>query len=301
MAAKSNAALTSDNDNIVGNQTNPQSITPTTLDGLIKSLIDSMWNKVDDALTLPPINVTKLQLATLIGASGLNDQQQMTITDRTDGFPLIVFARGVNSISPFGIWVNTGKPLTVIMDYVNGYQGETNPFIAVFDNNRNFSVQTPIIIKDGTEGVGKVLVSDANGKTSWLLPSKYQSGILNPAAMGGSSLIMMGLAGAFTPTKSGNVLLTISGEMLSDDDSVDTSLVIKTGTGAAPSNGDAVTGSTVQSNLRKPSSGVARVPFSFNCAFALFLGSTYWIDLAIKNGSGGSVQLFNVSISILEQ
>jgi hypothetical protein len=36
-----------------------------------------------------------------------------------------------------GIWVKAGKPLAVIMDYVNTYEGETLPFIAVFDENRS--------------------------------------------------------------------------------------------------------------------------------------------------------------------
>lgn len=221
MSEQSKAALTTLNNNNVVNQTTPQSITPAILgSNVLQNIIDSMWNRVDDLLTLPPANVTKAALATAIGASSLNDRtngfsdkQWLQITDRTDGYPLFVQITGVATISPFGIWVKSGKPLAVIMDYVNGYQGETNPFIAVFDENRQLNIPNKIIIADSSKGAGKLLVSDANGQGTWTDPD-FGSGTFNPSLSGLVNIASIAFYAA-QYIRVGNVV-TVSGKVIID-------------------------------------------------------------------------------------
>lgn len=309
MAEKSTAALLADNDNNVVNQTAPESITPGALgSNVLEHVIESMWNRVDDLLTLPQANITKAALATAIGASSLNNRtnglsinQVLKITDRTDGYPLYVQILSANTISPIGIWVKAGKPLVVFMDYVNGYEGETNPFLGMFDENRNFYTPNAIIIADGTNGAGRVLTSDANGKTTWKAVTNYQSSVLNPAAVSGAAAgKMLGLAGALTPSKSGNVLIIISGEYITDS-LLSTTISMRFGTGAAPANGAAATGTQGVVKPLKASATATPIPFCITAIVAMTPGDAYWIDVAAGNAVDGSVELDSVTISAIEQ
>ncbi len=308
MPLENDADLTTENDDNIGSQTAPESITPALLAEVIQSVIDSKWSRVDDLLTLPPADITRAALATAIGASalndrtnGLSDKQWLQITDRTDGNPLFVQILGANQISPFGIWVKAGKPLSVIMDYVNGYQGETNPFIAIFNENRNLYLPNPIIIADGTNGSGRSLISDSNGKSSWKKSAIYSSAILNPAAISGSGGKMLGLAAVITALVTGECTIIISGEYVTDTLAQNVNLIIKTNTGTPPANGDAITGGTVQVNHRLPSSDTLRIPFSLNAYAGIGLGAAQWFDIALSNDAAGTVQLFNVSVTIVEK
>lgn len=310
MAAVSDTVLLQNNDNNVVNQTAPESIGTAELGtNDIRPIIESKWSRVDDLLTLPAKDVTKAELATAIGASSLNDRtngfsvnQVLKIKDRTDGFPLYVQITGVNTISPFGVWVKSSKPLAVIMDYVGGYQGETNPFIAIFDENSNFSVVTPLIIADGTQINGGVLTSDANGKTSWQRANYWQGAAVSPALLaGGGTPLMAGFGGTAYPQKSGRVLIMVSGEFVSNDTATNTNLFIRTGTGTAPVNGDAAIGTIQALVSRLASSATLRIPFSFQVIAVLTPGVSYWVDMAAGNNGAGNVQLFGVIISTMEQ
>ena len=133
-------------------------------------------------------------------------------------------------------------------------------------------------------------------------PSNYQSAILNPSQVsGGGTTLMLGLAGSITPSQSGKCLIIISGEIISDTTSVNTNLNIRTGTGATPANGDAVSGTLELLESRRMSSATLRVPFALSVISSLTRGTMYWVDMAAGNNGAGNVQLFNVSISIIEQ
>jgi len=301
MASKTSADLTTENTTNLIDQTNPESITPAILGALRKDLIDSSYNRMDDGLLPKPVEMLKGDLLAAIVGSTLFDKQWIKITDRSDGFPLFVTAQGINNISPFGIWVKSGKPLAVIMDYVNGFEGETLPFYGYTDGTGIFTTATPLKIADGSQGAGKVLTSDANGQTAWKLASSYQSAILNPVGMIGGAALMMGLGGSITPGKSGNLLITISGEYTSDDNVGITEMSLRTGTGTAPTNGLAVSGTIKQTKNLIAASASARQTFSFNYLGLFTSGTAYWIDMSLKNADNGAVQLFNVSLSVTEQ
>lgn len=306
MSAKSNADLTTENNSVVVTVTTPESITPATLGALLQDMIDSFYNYEDDDLMRYPVDITKVQLAALIAGNTVIDKQWYRITDRADGFPLHVQGLSTNYIAPAGIWINAGVPLPVVMDYVAGDEGETNPFLAYTDADGSLKVNYPLIISDGSQGADYVLVSDANGKTKWQPIKQSQSALLNPASMTGAVPAMMGLAGSISPMKTGKVLVVISGEYTSDTTAVDTILGLRMGTGAAPGNGDAATGTAMQTNTRIASSAVARIPFSINCVVSIAPGTPaipipYWIDLCILNNAASTVQLFGVSISAIEQ
>lgn len=306
MSAKSKSDLTTENNNVVVSQSFPDSITPATLGGvLLQDIIDSMWNKVDDLLTLPPRSLTKAALAAEIGASSLNDKQWILITDRNDGNPLFVCSQLTNKISPYGIWVKAGVPLAVIMDYPNGHDGETNPFIAVFDENQKLNLPKQIVIADGSQSDNAVLTCDSNGKSTWKKAVFAQSNVENPSGMSGTGMKYMGLNVPITPAKTGNVLISVSGEYTSGTTVDTTRINIITGTGSPPSNGTDLlipSGVTVRKILNLlASSSTLRIPFSASCIISLAVGTTYWIDLGLIAEDGSAVQIFNVSLTAIEQ
>ena len=304
MAQKNAAALTTENAAVITGQTTPESITPATDGAFRQDMIDSFWNKLDDPFTLPPITYTRAQLNLAIALSGLSDQQQITITDRIDSKPLIVFARGNNNISPNGIWINAGKPLKVVMDYVNGFEGETKPFVAVYDGTGNLNLNSQIVIADSSKGANKVLVSDPNGKGTWtdFILDSYQSPIRNPGGTTGTQ-IMLGLAGSITPKKTGKYLIIVSGEYKSANLATATNMNVTVGTGTAPANGDpATTGSAFQHNERLAITSTDKYSVSFNwIVMNLTVGTTYWIDLSINNNANSATQMYNISVSAQEQ
>ena len=135
MSAKSKGDLTQEISDLISSMTAPESISPTSVATLAQDIVDSMIDNVDDPLILSPISKTKLELATLIGANGLNDGQYVTITDRADGFPLIVRCIGSNGIAPTAFWRPASAWVIVYIDYNNGYEGETKPFLYKMDSD----------------------------------------------------------------------------------------------------------------------------------------------------------------------
>lgn len=126
-----------------------------------------------------------------------------------------------------------------------------------------------------------------------------------------SVFAMQGLAGAITPTRSGKVLITVSGTVIAPTGTtVDNGIAyqISYGTGTAPVNAAALTGTqvgTVQTSTQAVASTAAadvNVPFSTSVVVTgLTLSTAYWIDLAAKSITTVSqMGLANVSVSAVE-
>ncbi len=115
--------------------------------------------------------------------------------------------------------------------------------------------------------------------------------------------VMMGLAGGLTPRQSGRVHVTITGTIANATgigDGADVQL--RTGTGAAPANGDAVTGTTAGGLVKYVAPTVAcKVPFTV-CAIVtgLTLGTAIWIDVSLGQTTGGTATIKDCSIAAFE-
>jgi hypothetical protein len=112
---------------------------------------------------------------------------------------------------------------------------------------------------------------------------------------------MMGLAGAITPAVTGNVRITIDGTLLtsSSNPAVQSlNIFMKTGTGSAPSNGAAATGTSRGATLASMNSIGANQPFSVTRTIsALTVGTTYWIDLLISTNGTGTSSVLDITIT----
>lgn len=117
-----------------------------------------------------------------------------------------------------------------------------------------------------------------------------------------AAFVMVGLAGTFTPSGSGAVLIAICGQMGNTTTGDGTQVQISYGTGGAPANGAALTGTQVGPQPQFTAlTGVLNNNF---CVIAIVTGLTpgtaYWIDLAAKTLTGGASTLANVGISVHE-
>lgn len=122
----------------------------------------------------------------------------------------------------------------------------------------------------------------------------------NPTGTTSTGGVMMGLAGAITPTLTGRVLIIISGNITNGTASDGGSVTIRYGTGTAPSNAAALTGTAVGTSPQAVA-GTVIAPFSVQAIVtSLTLSTAYWIDLSLAAVTGGTATIANVSISALE-
>lgn len=121
-----------------------------------------------------------------------------------------------------------------------------------------------------------------------------------PAATTSTTLVMMGLGGAFTftPTRTGRMQLAISGQLANNTVSDGATVQLKYGTGTAPNNGDAVTGTSLGGQV----SFTARVAqqqtgFIIRGTVNLTVGTTYWLDAALLAITGGSASISSLTLT----
>ena len=124
----------------------------------------------------------------------------------------------------------------------------------------------------------------------------------NPTGTTSLTQVMAGIAGSFTPTTSGAVNFNTSVQTFQATAAQGCQVQMRFGTGSAPANGAAATGTALGQNINNTlmlanqsvSSGLtARVT-------GLTPSTTYWFDLGFAAVTGGTCSLFNISYTIQE-
>lgn len=130
----------------------------------------------------------------------------------------------------------------------------------------------------------------------------YQATPADPPTTTSTTGVMMGLTGSIAPGYSGTIMITISGDMDNNGNNNGVQTQIRYGTGSAPANGAALTGTTAGGLIKftENNSGI-RVPFHCNAIVTgLTVGTTYWIDLSLASITGGTSRVRDISISVVE-
>lgn len=138
---------------------------------------------------------------------------------------------------------------------------------------------------------------------AWVsLPEDVTQG--SPSAPSGTSSttgVMMGLAQSFTPTATTRLLVIISGNMANSSGSGAAKMQIRYGTGAAPSNGAAITGTAAGGLLMGAPIGSTGQGFCSNAIITgLSLNTAYWFDISLAAVTTGTASATELSVSILE-
>lgn len=129
----------------------------------------------------------------------------------------------------------------------------------------------------------------------------------NPATTVSTSLVMCGIGATctYTPSGSGLVLVTVSGVWFTAATAVQGDLAGRFGTGTAPVNGAAVTGTRYGTgnadSVIHSGSATSGVPFCFTDLLTLVPGTTYWFDLATSTSNASdAATTTNISMTLVE-
>ncbi len=130
-----------------------------------------------------------------------------------------------------------------------------------------------------------------------------QSSPADPAGSTSTTGVMMGLAGSITPATTGRILFMITGDVGNTGNAITVTIQLYQGTGSAPANGAAITGSAVGGAQKFITAAAAqKVPFGV-CALVtgLTLGTAYWFDVSLASSSGAQTSTIkDVSVTAFE-
>lgn len=136
--------------------------------------------------------------------------------------------------------------------------------------------------------------------------SVFQSSPANPTGTTDTTGKMMGLAGSITPAQTGRIMITICGNISNSTAAAGdgAKAQIRYGTGSAPANAGALTGTTAGpqvSMLLERATASDPFPFSLTAIVTgLTVGTAYWIDIALAAVAAGTGIITNLGISAVE-
>jgi hypothetical protein len=155
----------------------------------------------------------------------------------------------------------------------------------------------------GESGKSVTLVAPKIGSAKVPATNASQKNVSAPSGTTSTTGVMMGLAGAITPATTGNILIIISGDIASDTSGDGAKVQLRYGTGSAPTNAAALTGTTCGGLVQDSdaSGDGAKVPFSVQCiATDLSTGTAYWLDVELAAVTGGTAAIADISLSAHE-
>lgn len=139
-----------------------------------------------------------------------------------------------------------------------------------------------------------------------LTPSISQSAPADPTGTTDTTGKMMGLAVAFTPNVTGRVLILVTGNLTNSTATAGdgAKAQIRYGTGAAPANAAALTGTAIGSILTSVLERATASDLQPLClvgvASGLTVGTQIWVDLGLAAIVGGTGQVKNLNVVIIE-
>lgn len=151
----------------------------------------------------------------------------------------------------------------------------------------------PKIANDGSKGLsGK----DGTFRT----PASYQATPSDVAATSSATQVMAGMAGSITPNLSGSILVMIAFET-TPTGALITGIQLRYGTGTAPTNGAAPTGTTVgrAAATRHTAANQNYPTMIYGLITGLTLGTAYWLDVGYST-SANSITLKQCQITAVE-
>lgn len=258
-------------------------------------------------------------LATILADQSTGTNASLFLTPRTGAFGVGLIQTGnasnlqmgVNFGSQLNVFGTTGdvlintltdcsKALCVNGTANLGIAGTTTGALA-FNGSTSGTITVTTGAAPGTQTL--TIPNLREGETLAVQPQIAQSSPSNPAGTTDTTGKMMGLAGAITPEVTGNILIILSGDITSGTTSDGAKVQLRTGTGTAPSNAAALSGTTCGGLVTYTAAlaGADKVPFSLNCIVSgLTLGTAIWIDVGLAAITGGTASVADLSLTAHE-
>ena len=140
----------------------------------------------------------------------------------------------------------------------------------------------------------------ATGAITFAPVTKYGSATnYNPTGTASATYVMMGLGLTLAPEVATGAWVTADGQITNSANNGETDVVVCYGTGTAPANGAAQTGTiSGQPTRYKATAANDFVPFSLTSLLTgLTPNTTYWIDLAVKAVGGGTARVMDLDFN----
>jgi hypothetical protein len=125
----------------------------------------------------------------------------------------------------------------------------------------------------------------------------------DPTGTTSTTGVMMGLAVAFTPVRSGNIMVQVEGQMQNNTGGDGAKASLYYGTGSAPANGAALTGTQKgkPGQIDAVPTASKKWPFGISTIITgLTLNTAIWLDLALAAITGGTANLNGLEIVVTE-
>ena len=240
-----------------------------------------------------------------LDASGNTTAKTLTLkatntTDQTLSFPNIT---GADTLQTLGL----AQTITAV---------KTMSGLNVIEHaNTGLTIRNPADTFDYTLTGGAITAArtitlplTTQAETFAVVPQTASSNNANPAATTSTTGVMMGLAVAITPRVSGKLIVFVSGQ--GDQGTGDNGFKfdIRYGTGTAPTNGAALTGTQIGGVVTGQVVGststtdVPTLPFSHQgIVSGLTVGTAYWIDISFGAVGGTTTATASkVNVSVIE-
>ncbi|MEM3846417.1 MAG: hypothetical protein QXV17_09625 [Candidatus Micrarchaeaceae archaeon] len=124
----------------------------------------------------------------------------------------------------------------------------------------------------------------------------------NPTGTTSTTAVQMGLGVTYTTATTGRLLVIVTGEAANNTAGDGATVQLSYGTGTAPSNGAAATGTAVGSKISVTSNAASQtVPFALAYVISnLAVGNSFWFDLQVAAVTGGTASVSNLTVLIIE-
>lgn len=246
---------------------------------------------------------TKSTIETTIAATGAIALSSATTSTVLDMFAGIINLTGTGTVNIDTVtrFLPNNFPVTL--------KPAAGLIISINQNNvANGFVNQDLVTANGDNGEVLILTPVAD---RWTASGNKIGAIAtytpaDPATTTDTTGLMMGLGStiSFTPRKSGNALVVISGDIDNGTASNGSQVQIRFGTGTAPVNGAALTG-TVAGGLVKmvntDATTPGRVPFTLTSVLPLTVDVANWIDVSLASITGGTSRIRDISASVMER
>jgi hypothetical protein len=191
--------------------------------------------------------------------------------------------------------LNAGRTLTLDMKNV----AHTLAFNATANTITFPNTASYTLIGSGDTGtVTNAMLAGSIATSKLTALAHTASSVAAPTGTTSTTGLMMGLAGTITPTNSGTVHFSVCGDIANSALADGANVQLRTGTGTAPINGAALTG-TIRGSLIKHTSPVAATKFPFCTQWTvtgLTLSTAVWIDVGLAAVTGGTASIADVDI-----
>jgi hypothetical protein len=128
----------------------------------------------------------------------------------------------------------------------------------------------------------------------------------DPTTTTSTAGVMMGLGStvSFTPTRTGKIMIILSGDTDNATNGRGVNIQMRYGTGAAPANGAALTGTTVGTLIRMVNQNSNEIfPFTLNgIVSGLSVSTAIWGDISLASTGAGTntARVRDIMVTIIE-